>query len=162
MGTFLDDHGHRCLGVQVTPRIICDLYNVPYYENDFIDEIDLEYFRDIDMDNIINFLTKGRGEWKYHASTNISVSFHQAIMFPEAKMWIQFVCTRIVLTLNVSNVNVFRVVLVYAIFQKKICVGKWIHQNMRRCISSQKVGVFFPHLVTALCKKAGVLMTSTK
>ncbi|MBA0679438.1 hypothetical protein Goari_011204 [Gossypium aridum] len=105
--------------VQVTPRIICDFYNVPYYENDFIDETDLEYFRDIDMDSIINFFTKGKGEWKYHAGTNITVFFHQAIMFPEAKIWIQFVYTRIMPTLNVSNINTFRAVLLYAILQKK-------------------------------------------
>lgn len=77
----------------VTPQIICDFYNSPFYENDFIYEIDFVYFRDIDLDNIINFLTEGRGEWKYHAGTNIPVSFHQAIMFPEDKRWIQFVCT---------------------------------------------------------------------
>ncbi|MBA0880967.1 hypothetical protein Goshw_011411, partial [Gossypium schwendimanii] len=51
--------------VRVTPRIICYFYNAPYYKNDFIDEIDLEYFQDIDMDSILNFLTKGRAEWKY-------------------------------------------------------------------------------------------------
>ncbi|MBA0761458.1 hypothetical protein Gotri_024106 [Gossypium trilobum] len=45
--------------VRVTPRIIYDFYNAPYYEKDFIDETDLEYFRDIDMDNIINFLIEG-------------------------------------------------------------------------------------------------------
>ncbi|MBA0780172.1 hypothetical protein Gotri_004311 [Gossypium trilobum] len=27
---------------------------------------------------------------------------------------------------------------------------------MKRCISGQKVRVFFPHLVTTLCKRAGV------
>ncbi|MBA0670514.1 hypothetical protein Goklo_025194 [Gossypium klotzschianum] len=42
--------------VQVTPQIICDFYNAPYYEKDFIDETNLEYFWDISMDNIINFL----------------------------------------------------------------------------------------------------------
>ncbi|MFQ6623921.1 hypothetical protein Gotur_003935, partial [Gossypium turneri] len=42
--------------------------------------------------------------------------------------------------------------------KKQICVGRWIHQNMKQCISSQKVGVFFPHLVIALCKKAKVLI----
>ncbi|MBA0709079.1 hypothetical protein Golax_024145, partial [Gossypium laxum] len=46
-----------------------------------------EYFRDIDMDNIINFLTEGRGEWKYRAGTNIPVYFHQAIMFLKDKIW---------------------------------------------------------------------------
>ncbi|MBA0552106.1 hypothetical protein Golob_022945, partial [Gossypium lobatum] len=38
--------------------------------------------------------------------------------------------------------------------EKQICVGRWIHQNMKQCSSSQKVGIFFPHLVIALCKKA--------
>ncbi|MBA0871241.1 hypothetical protein Goshw_023185 [Gossypium schwendimanii] len=38
--------------------------------------------KDIDMDSIINFLTEGRGEWKYRTGTNILVSFHQVIMFP--------------------------------------------------------------------------------
>ncbi|MBA0789647.1 hypothetical protein Gotri_028142 [Gossypium trilobum] len=45
--------------VQVTPQIICDFYNAPHYEKDFINEIDLEYFRDIDRDNIIK-------EWNKH------------------------------------------------------------------------------------------------
>ncbi|MFQ6653421.1 hypothetical protein Gotur_024836 [Gossypium turneri] len=36
----------------------------------------------------------------------------------------------------------------------------WIQIDMRRCIASQKVGVFFPHLVTTLCRKASALMTS--
>ncbi|MBA0879820.1 hypothetical protein Goshw_011357 [Gossypium schwendimanii] len=72
-------------------------------------------YEDINMDSIINFLAEGRGEWKYHAGTNVPICFHQAIMFLEAKMWIQFLCTRIVPTLNVSNVNSFRVVLLYAI-----------------------------------------------
>ncbi|MBA0608989.1 hypothetical protein Godav_021130 [Gossypium davidsonii] len=81
--------------LQVTPRIVCGFYNVPYYENDFIDETDLEYFWDIEMDNIINFFTEEMGEWKYRSSTNVLVSFHQAVMFPEAKIWIQFMCTKI-------------------------------------------------------------------
>ncbi|KAG8473207.1 hypothetical protein CXB51_035129 [Gossypium anomalum] len=51
--------------VQVSPRIICDFYNATYYGKDFIDETDLEYFQDIGMDNIINFLIEGRGKWKY-------------------------------------------------------------------------------------------------
>ncbi|MBA0643940.1 hypothetical protein Goklo_028182 [Gossypium klotzschianum] len=76
--------------VRVTPRIIYDFYNAPYYEKDFIDETDLEYFRDIDMDNIINFLIEGRGEWKYRS-------------------------------------------------EKAGEIDKWIHHNMKRCISGQKV-----------------------
>ncbi|MBA0879828.1 hypothetical protein Goshw_029635, partial [Gossypium schwendimanii] len=49
--------------VQVTPQIICYFYNALYHKNDFIDETNLEYFKDIDMDSIINFLTEGRSKW---------------------------------------------------------------------------------------------------
>ncbi|KAH1057221.1 hypothetical protein J1N35_035286 [Gossypium stocksii] len=58
--------------VQVTAIIICDFYHVPYYENNFIDETSLEYFRDMDMDNITNFVTEGRGKWKYRAEEELS------------------------------------------------------------------------------------------
>ncbi|MBA0855036.1 hypothetical protein Goshw_008300 [Gossypium schwendimanii] len=44
--------------------------------------------KDIDMDSIINFLTEGRGEWKYRIGTNILISFPQVIMIPKAKTWI--------------------------------------------------------------------------
>ncbi|MBA0791406.1 hypothetical protein Gohar_015985 [Gossypium harknessii] len=37
--------------------------------------------------------------------------------------------------------------------RKQICIGKLIYQNMKRCANGKKVGVFFPHLVTALCRK---------
>ncbi|MBA0646330.1 hypothetical protein Goklo_014303 [Gossypium klotzschianum] len=65
-----DDHirdivSMRGIKVKVTPRIICDFYNAQFYDQDFIDETDLEYFRDINMDKIINYLTEGREEWKY-------------------------------------------------------------------------------------------------
>ncbi|MBA0550641.1 hypothetical protein Golob_021575, partial [Gossypium lobatum] len=49
----------------ITPRAICEFYNTPYYESNFLEESDLEYFRDINMDNFMNYLTKGRGEWKH-------------------------------------------------------------------------------------------------
>lgn len=79
--------------MHVTLREIYEFYNAPYYESDFVDVSNLEYFRDLNMDNIINFLTKGRGEWKHRPGTDIPTSFNQEIMFPIAKMWMQFLCT---------------------------------------------------------------------
>ncbi|MBA0754658.1 hypothetical protein Gogos_020566 [Gossypium gossypioides] len=123
--------------VLVTPRAICEFYNAPHYEFDFVEESVLEHFGDINMYNIIKFLKECRGEWKHRPNTDIHTSFNQAIMFPDPKMWMHFLCTRIASALNVSNVNTFRVVLLYVVLQKK-------------------------QLVTALCKKAGVLMTTTE
>lgn len=38
------------------------------------------------MDTIVEYLTEGRGIWKRQTSTNISLSFNQAIKFSIAKM----------------------------------------------------------------------------
>lgn len=91
--------------VPINPDEICEIYNVPFYENDYINSIDLEMFRNIDMEEVIKFLTQGRGSWNYRPDTRSSSNFNQAVMFPVAKIWMQFLGTRIVLTLNVSNVN---------------------------------------------------------
>lgn len=49
--------------VHVTPKGICEFYNTPYYKNDFLENTNLTNFNDREMDNIINYLTEGRGEW---------------------------------------------------------------------------------------------------
>ncbi|MBA0568149.1 hypothetical protein Golob_005661 [Gossypium lobatum] len=46
--------------MRVTPREICEFYNVAYYENSFLDNINLDTFRDIDMDDVVKYLTEGK------------------------------------------------------------------------------------------------------
>ncbi|MBA0605362.1 hypothetical protein Godav_017948, partial [Gossypium davidsonii] len=66
----------------------------------------------------------------------ISVRRKKEIMFPIAKIWIQFLCTRIARALNVFNVNTFRAVFLYVVLQKKqVFIGTWIYHCMKRCIS---------------------------
>ncbi|MBA0670709.1 hypothetical protein Goklo_029767 [Gossypium klotzschianum] len=48
--------------VHITHREICEFYNAPYYKYDFLNNIDLTCFKDIDMDKIVNYLTNNRGE----------------------------------------------------------------------------------------------------
>ncbi|MBA0710916.1 hypothetical protein Golax_010168 [Gossypium laxum] len=96
--------------VSFTPKAICEFYDAPYYEMNFLESTYLINFDNIDMDSIIKYLIENRGEW------NITP------------------------TLNVSNVNTFRAILLYGVLQKKqIRIGKWIHQSMKRCVSGQKV-----------------------
>ncbi|MBA0735454.1 hypothetical protein Gogos_019301 [Gossypium gossypioides] len=40
--------------------------------------------------------------------------------------------------------------------RKQICVGTWIYKFMVRCVTRDETGVFFPHLVTDLCRAAKV------
>ncbi|KAH1064100.1 hypothetical protein J1N35_029087, partial [Gossypium stocksii] len=46
--------------VHVIPWEICEFYNAPYYEFEFVENSDLEYFRNINMYNIINYLTEDK------------------------------------------------------------------------------------------------------
>ncbi|MBA0798047.1 hypothetical protein Gohar_008684 [Gossypium harknessii] len=105
--------------VSFTPKAICEFYDAPYYETNFLESTYLINFDDTDMDSIIKYLTENRGEWKYRSDIGLPTNFNQAIMFPIAKMWMQFICTSITPTLNVSNVNTFQAILLYEILQKK-------------------------------------------
>ncbi|MBA0585656.1 hypothetical protein Gorai_016424 [Gossypium raimondii] len=105
--------------VSFTPKAICEFYDAPYYETDFLESTYLLNFDDMDMDSIIKYLTENRGEWKYRSDISLPTNFNQAIMFPIVKMWMQFICTSIIPTLNVSNVNTFRAILLYGVLQKK-------------------------------------------
>ncbi|MBA0711076.1 hypothetical protein Golax_010308, partial [Gossypium laxum] len=89
--------------VSITPKEICEFYNAPFYDKDFLSSIDLDKFENIDMKDVIKYLTQGRE-------------------------------------------------------RTQVCVGKWIYREMSRFLHSKKDGIFFPHLVTELCRWARVLM----
>ncbi|TYJ21754.1 hypothetical protein E1A91_A08G083800v1 [Gossypium mustelinum] len=105
--------------VLATPREIYFYYDAPYYASDLLDYVDLNMYRGIDMDAILRYLTQGCGELTRQVGTNIHVKFTQAIMFPMAKMWMQFICTCISRTQNISHVTTFRAVLLHSIFIEK-------------------------------------------
>lgn len=84
-------------------------------------------------------------------------------MFPIAKIWMQFIFTRISFAFNMSNINAFWAILLYCILQRRqLCICKWIYKALFTCISEKKVKIFFPYLVTTLYKKAKVPMSTTK
>ncbi|MBA0701751.1 hypothetical protein Goari_005525 [Gossypium aridum] len=67
--------------------------------------------------------------WTFQTGTTIPQTFNQELMTPKAKMWM-----------------------------KLVCAGKLIYKNMVECARNLGKGIFFPHLVTKLCKRAGVLI----
>ncbi|MBA0880362.1 hypothetical protein Goshw_001258 [Gossypium schwendimanii] len=73
--------------MRVTPREICEFYNAPYYENSFLDNTNLDTFRDIDMDDVVKYLTGGKGIWNHRADIELPTNFNQTIMFLIIKMW---------------------------------------------------------------------------
>ncbi|KAK5845424.1 hypothetical protein PVK06_001608 [Gossypium arboreum] len=101
--------------VPITPRDICEFYDTPFYEKDFLSSTDLNKFENIDMEDVIKYWTQYRGTCNYRPDTEFPINFDQVIMFPMMKIWMQFIGTRIVPALNVSNLNTFQAILLYGI-----------------------------------------------
>ncbi|MBA0829556.1 hypothetical protein Goarm_014154, partial [Gossypium armourianum] len=111
--------------VLVMPREICRFYDTLFYVNDYPEGLDLLTFKYIGMNWIINFLRQGHSEWTRQANNDVPLKFNHAIMYPTAKMWMQFISTRLFPTQNASNVTAFRAIMLYFILQKnEICVGR--------------------------------------
>ncbi|MBA0731599.1 hypothetical protein Golax_025955 [Gossypium laxum] len=64
--------------VHVTLIGICEFYDVPYYEPNFLDDIDLTYFKDIDMDNIDII-------WRHRNTRLAAMLQHRASMFQHSE-----------------------------------------------------------------------------
>ncbi|KAH1056405.1 hypothetical protein J1N35_034470 [Gossypium stocksii] len=71
--------------------------------------IDLHFFKNVNRDTILAYLTKGKEKWKLEKYKKFPQFFNQDVMVPLAKMWMQFICTR----------------------HKQICIGTWINQELR-------------------------------
>ncbi|MBA0717480.1 hypothetical protein Golax_005294 [Gossypium laxum] len=103
----------RGMDVPFSSKKICKYYDAPYYDSYFLENIDLIGFQDIDTNSIAKYLTEYLGERNLRLDTGLPTNFNKAIMFPIAKMWMQFICSRITPVLNVSNVDTFRTIFIW-------------------------------------------------
>ncbi|MBA0732638.1 hypothetical protein Gogos_016714 [Gossypium gossypioides] len=58
--------------VLIAPHELYRFYNALYYSHDYLENIDLFTFEQLDMEGIINYLTENHGEWTHN--TNIEMS----------------------------------------------------------------------------------------
>ncbi|KAH1107079.1 hypothetical protein J1N35_010847 [Gossypium stocksii] len=47
--------------VSITPREIFEFYNAPFYNKNFFSSTNLDKFHNIDMEDVIKYLTQGSG-----------------------------------------------------------------------------------------------------
>ncbi|MBA0628900.1 hypothetical protein Godav_023531 [Gossypium davidsonii] len=50
----------RGVEVPLFPSDICEFYDIPFYEKDFIDGVDLDRLQNINVEDVIKYLTQGR------------------------------------------------------------------------------------------------------
>lgn len=80
---------------------------------------------------------EGRSEWTRQANSKVPLKFNTTIMFPMAKIWMQFICTCLAPTHNISNVTAYREFMLYFILQREnICIYHWIYKEMLKCVQS--------------------------
>ncbi|MBA0597687.1 hypothetical protein Gorai_007487, partial [Gossypium raimondii] len=92
----------RGVNISVTKRSIFQFYDAPYYYLDYLYKTDLMEFRNIDMEEILRFLMDGKEMWTYKIGKRTPEAFNQELMIPKAKMWMKFVCSRILPTIEMS------------------------------------------------------------
>ncbi|MBA0668132.1 hypothetical protein Goklo_001096 [Gossypium klotzschianum] len=56
---------------------ICQIYDVSYYCCDYLYKINLKEFRNIDIEEILRFLTEGKEMWTYRMRIEIPEAFNQ-------------------------------------------------------------------------------------
>ncbi|MBA0751687.1 hypothetical protein Gogos_000594, partial [Gossypium gossypioides] len=64
----------RGVNVLVTERSIYQFYDAPYDYCDYQYKIDLKEFKNVNMKEILRFLTEGKEIWTYRKGTTIPVT----------------------------------------------------------------------------------------
>ncbi|KAH1091925.1 hypothetical protein J1N35_019182 [Gossypium stocksii] len=96
------------------------------------------------MGAILSNLTEGGGEWERETMTGLPLLFSHTLIHPVVKFWMQIIYTLIILALNTSTVNVFRVISLTSILHKKrIYLGTWMYQHMRCMWREMRIEVIF-------------------
>ena len=80
---------------------------------------------------------------------------------PSAKIWYHFIRTRLIPTTHIETVNKERLILLHYILEgKEVNVGKLIQKEISACAFKPKGCLYFPSLITELCLRSGVDVTS--
>ncbi|MBA0624804.1 hypothetical protein Godav_010092 [Gossypium davidsonii] len=107
------------VNVPVTEMSIFQIYDAPYYYRYYLYKTDLKEFKNIDIEEILRFLTEGKEMWTYRMGTIIPEIFNQELITPKAKMWMKFVCSRIWPITKMSKISPIQAIITYGILQKK-------------------------------------------
>ena len=113
----------------------------------------------MDIDEITGHLCYGKVEWEMTHSGAYKL-FKVGLFNADAKAWYAFVATRLDPVKHISDVTLDRAKLVYAIMlDKTMDIGCLIYSRLMYTMTPTSTGIWFPSLVTALCRQAGVVIS---
>jgi len=149
----------RGFHVSITPDVINDLYNLPTVRDQFKGLCKI-----IDMDRLNEILTciaLPNASWTGTNPKTITLS--REMLKPEAKVWYYFLLSRLLPSTHDSLIQKKRAILLYCILEgKSINVGELIHSQLQLCAKRNCGKLWFPSLITRVCKIQGVPVDSNE
>ncbi|PON59596.1 hypothetical protein PanWU01x14_158080 [Parasponia andersonii] len=86
---------------------------------------------------------------------NRPLNAEKGALTPAAKVWYHFLKSRLLPTTHGKTVSKDRMLLLYSMLTgKSINVGRMIHSEIRACAARKSGALFFPSLITQLCRNA--------
>ena len=124
-----------------------ELQNIPNSEY-------ISYLSNVNYEDVCNTLCVPGSSWKM--SGGMPKTLAGTSLTVEARAWQYFMCQKMMPANHYTNVTVERAVLVYAILKgMSIDVGRVLFDSIIHTIKN-RLGLYFPSLITQLCVEAGV------
>ena len=119
---------------------------------------------DIDFESLMRELTQGQGVWRRHPSTDEFTTFQMHALTPLAKVWYNFLCVKIKLSLHLSTVTKDKAILLYAMTKGfQLDIGTVIERGLTELTQGRCTGALIhPSLITRLCHSDGVSMLDSE
>ncbi|EOX94212.1 Uncharacterized protein TCM_003712 [Theobroma cacao] len=93
----------------------------------------------------------------------VPLSFKASAMKDEYKLWYHFLVAQLLLVKHLNDVTRDKAILLHAIiFRMSINVGQVMFNNIVQAAHSPHDALWYPSLITALCKKMGVIRDKMK
>ncbi|KAL5549974.1 hypothetical protein UlMin_000150 [Ulmus minor] len=148
----------RGLKVSFSTALINLYFGLPDLEDEY--SVLLEASSRASLDSCLGRLTVEGTAWIKEKGVSV-MKCSRPDLHPLAKVWYHIVRTKLLPTTHIETVSKERLLLLDCILEKKgINVGKLIQKEISSCASRQKGCLFFPSLITELCMRTGVEVTS--
>ena len=121
-------------------------------------------FLNIDYQQLMRSLTRGRGEWKHHPSTSKVTTFQIKDPKLVPKVWYNFLCAKLKPSLHMSTVTKDKTILLYAIIQDiRFDVSHVIESGIIESTQGRYTrALIHPSLITQLCQAVEVPMLESE
>ncbi|PON78020.1 hypothetical protein PanWU01x14_023740 [Parasponia andersonii] len=121
----------------------------------------IENITEPELITVLETVAAAGAEW--NVSAQGAYTCIRSALTPAAKVWYHFLKSRLLPTTHGKIVSKDRMLLLHSMLNgKSINVGRMIHSEIRACAAQKTGALFFPSLITRLCRNAPFLVNEEK